>query len=108
MVERGWKAIKVKIGRHPHPQADVDRLTAVSEAIGPDVCLSVDANGGYSVDQAVWVASRLEKLNVALFEQPTCRQAPGLLAQVRRRIGIPIMADESLFNAQDALDLIRQ
>src|SRR5262245_1094234 len=48
MVERGWRAIKVKVGRHPHPQADVDRLRAVREAIGPDVWLSVDANGGYT------------------------------------------------------------
>src|SRR5262249_47806676 len=56
MVERGWKAIKVKVGRDMHPQADVDRLRAVREAIGPDVWLSVDANGGYTVEQAVWVA----------------------------------------------------
>src|SRR5579884_2647455 len=65
MVERGWRAIKVKVGRHPHPQADVDRLRAVREAIG-DTWLSVDANGGYTVEQAVWVAPRLERLNVAL------------------------------------------
>src|SRR5439155_17118697 len=57
MVERGWKAIKDKVGRDLHPHADVDRLKAVRDAIG-DTWLSVDANGGYTVDQAVWVASR--------------------------------------------------
>ena len=41
------------------------------EAIGPEVFLSVDANGGYSVDEAIAVAARFEKLEVALFEQPT-------------------------------------
>jgi muconate cycloisomerase len=107
MVERGWRAIKVKIGRQGHPGADVDRLRAVREAIGPDIWLSIDANGGYSVDQAVWAASRLEKLDVALFEQPTRRGDHVAIAEVRRRSGIPIMADESVFTAQDALDVIR-
>src|SRR5262249_15006956 len=68
MVGRGWKAIKVKVGRHEHPQIDVDRLAAVRRAIG-DTWLSVDANGGYTVDQAIWAAAHFEPLNVALFEQ---------------------------------------
>jgi muconate cycloisomerase len=71
MVERGWTAIKIKVGRDNHPAVDVDRLRAVREAIGPNVFLSVDANGGYTVEQAIWAASQFEKLDVALFEQPT-------------------------------------
>ncbi len=106
MVERGWRAIKVKVGRHPHPQADVDRLRAVRDAIG-DTWLSVDANGGYTVEQAVWVAPRLERLNVALFEQPTRRGDHAAMAEVRRRSGVPIMADESVFTPQDALEVVR-
>jgi muconate cycloisomerase len=106
MVDRGWKAIKVKVGRHPHPQADVDRLKAVREAIG-DTWLSVDANGGYTVDQAVWVASRFEKLNVMLFEQPTRRNDHVAMAEVRSRTCIPIMADESVFTPLDAIEVIR-
>ncbi len=107
MVERGWQAIKVKVARHAHPQADVDRLRAVREAIGPKVWLSVDANGGYTVDQAIWVAARLEKFDVVLFEQPTRRGDHVGMAEVRRRSGIPIMADESVFTPQDALEVIR-
>ncbi len=107
MVDRGWKAIKVKVGRDPHPRADVARLRAVREAIGPGTWLSVDANGGYSVEQAVWVAPHFEKLEVALFEQPTRRGDHEAMAEVRRRRGIPIMADESVFTPQDALDVIR-
>src|SRR5438128_50621 len=54
MVDSGWRSIKVKIGRHADPQTDVDRLKAVREAIGWDVWLSVDANGGYTAEQAIW------------------------------------------------------
>jgi muconate cycloisomerase len=104
-VQDGWRAIKVKVGRDP--KADVDRLKAVRSAIGPDVFLSVDANGGYTVEQSVWVASRLEKLDVALFEQPTRRGDHVGMAEVRRRSGIPIMADESVFTPEDVLDILR-
>jgi L-alanine-DL-glutamate epimerase-like enolase superfamily enzyme len=107
MVEGGWRAIKVKVGRHDHPSADVERLRAVRDAIGPETWLSVDANGGYTVDQAVWAAARFEALAVALFEQPTRRGDHAAMAEVRRKSGIPIMADESVFTPQDALDVIR-
>jgi muconate cycloisomerase len=105
MVARGWRAIKVKVGRNP-PQ-DVERLRAVRAAIGPDVFLSVDANGGYTVAEAVWAARRLEGLDVALFEQPTRRGDHAAMARVRRRSGLPVMADESVFTPQDALELVR-
>jgi muconate cycloisomerase len=107
MVELGWKAIKVKVGRHPHPQADVDRLAAVRHAIGPNIWLSVDANGGYTVEQAVWAAARFEQREVVLFEQPTRRGDHVAMAEVRQKTRIPIMADESVFTPQDALEVIR-
>jgi L-alanine-DL-glutamate epimerase-like enolase superfamily enzyme len=107
MVDLGWKAIKVKVGRDPHPAADLERLQAVRDAIGADVWLSVDANGGYTVDQAIWAAAHFEKLDVRLFEQPTRRGDHPAMAQVRRRSGIPIMADESVFTPLDALEVIR-
>lgn len=107
MVDRGWGAIKVKVGRHEHPRRDVERLRAVREAIGPDVFLSVDANGGYTVEQAIWAARRFESLDVALFEQPTRRGDHTALAEVRRCGGVPIMADESVFTLRDALEVVR-
>jgi L-alanine-DL-glutamate epimerase-like enolase superfamily enzyme len=106
MVDLGWKAIKVKVGRDGDPSVDVERLAAVREAVG-SVWLSVDANGGYTVDQAAAAATRFEKLNVMLFEQPTRRGDHQAMAEVRRRSGIPVMADESVFTPQDALEVIR-
>jgi muconate cycloisomerase len=107
MVQRGWKAIKVKVARHEHPRLDAERLRAVRQAIGPDTWLSVDANGGYTVEDAVWAAARFEKLEVALFEQPTRRGDHAAMAEVRRQSAIPIMADESVFTPLDALEVIR-
>jgi muconate cycloisomerase len=85
----------------------VGRLRAVREAIGPEVMLTVDANGGYTVEQATWAAARFEKLDVALFEQPTRRGDHVAMAAVRRKCALPIMADESVFTPHDALEVIR-
>jgi len=104
-VSLGWQAIKVKVGQDP--KSDIDRLRAVREAIGPATFLSVDANGGYTVDQAISVAPQFEMLDVALFEQPTRRGDHRAMAQVRARSPIPIMADESVFTPLDALEVIR-
>ena len=107
MTNRGWQAIKVKVGRHGDPRIDVDRLKAVRETIGPKTWLGVDANGGYTVEQAIWAARRFEDLGVALFEQPTRRGDHRAMAEVRRKTSLPIMADESVFTPQDALDVIQ-
>ena len=106
MAAQGWTCIKVKVGRDPHPRADFERLRAVRDAIGPDTMLTVDANGGYTVEQAVWAARRFEQLDVALFEQPTRRGDHRAMAAVRRQTAIPIMADESVFTLHDALQVI--
>jgi len=105
MVDSGWRAIKVKVGRHPHN--DVERLRAVRAAIGAEIWLSVDANGGYTVADAIWVAKRLSAIDVALFEQPTRRGDHRAMAAVRRRSAVPIMADESVFTPADVLEILR-
>lgn len=107
MVAAGWRAIKVKVGKTRRPADDLERLTAVREAIGPEVWLSVDANGAFSVEDAIWLARRLETCDVRLFEQPTRRGRHDEMRQVRSRSPIPIMADESIFTFDDGLDLLR-
>ncbi len=104
MAAKGWRTVKVKVGQNP--QADAERLRAVRDAVGPAVMLTVDANGGYTVDQAVWAARQFEACGVALFEQPTRRGDHRAMAEVRSRCGIPIMADESAFTSQDVMDIL--
>lgn len=107
VVRAGWTAVKVKVGTSGDPADDLLRLTAVREAVGPDVWLAIDANGAYPVADAVWLSRKLENLNVSLFEQPTRRGRHDLMRAVRRRTAIPVMADESVFSFDDALNLLR-
>jgi muconate cycloisomerase len=70
-VEWGHRTIKVKVGRNA--REDVERVRAVREAIGPDLALTVDANGGWSEADAEWALKEMESCNLLLAEQPTAR-----------------------------------
>jgi L-alanine-DL-glutamate epimerase-like enolase superfamily enzyme len=67
-VERGARAVKIKVGREP--ERDPQRLAAAREAIGPDVRLMVDANGAFDRRGAARWAARYAELDVTYFEEP--------------------------------------
>lgn len=106
MVAEGFRTIKLKVGHDPL-EYDLERLRRVREAVGPDVRITVDANGGWSVNEAIRAASQLEEYGVDFVEQPVHRLDLEGLACVRRRIRLPVMADESVFTVQDALRCIQ-
>ncbi len=64
----GMKNVKMKIGSDPG--ADPDRVRTARKAIGPDVGLFVDANGAYSVKQAIALADHFADSGVSWFEEP--------------------------------------
>jgi L-alanine-DL-glutamate epimerase-like enolase superfamily enzyme len=64
----GLRAVKMKVGRDA--AADVDRERLAREAIGPDVALFVDANGGYTREQAAAQATAFALCDVTWFEEP--------------------------------------
>lgn len=99
-VAWGHRTIKVKVGLDA--KADVERLRAVREAIGPGVLLTVDANGGWSVEDAVWALQKMAPLDLTLAEQPVRREDLDGMAEVRARVPMPVMIDEGVFTLWDA------
>lgn len=98
----GCRTAKVKVAEPGQSLAhDQARLEAVRDAIGPDGLIRIDANGGWSVDEAVHRIPLLEKASGGLeyVEQPVA--AVEDLAIVRRRVEVPIAADESIRRADD-------
>jgi muconate cycloisomerase len=104
-VEQGFRAMKVKVG--VDPESDVARVRAVREAIGPDIYLGVDANGGWSPGQAATTIPRLIEFDLKFVEQPVPALDMAWMADVRARTPLPIIADESLYTIQDAMALAR-
>ena len=94
-VRAGYQCFKLKVGRAD----DEERVAAVREAIGSWPALRLDANGAWSVDEAVERIQALEPADLELVEQP-CATLPEL-AEVRRRVSTPIAADESITGPDD-------
>lgn len=105
-VKRGYDILKIKVGKDA--AADTARITAIREAVGPAVAIRVDANQGWTPKQAVAIISALEDrgLDIELVEQPVGAHDPEGMRYVTRRVQTPILADESVFSARDAVELL--
>jgi len=88
--------VKIKIGeaRGTRVDRDVDRVHVSRAAIGDETELYVDANGGYSVAQAVRVARRLCDADVRWFEEPVSSDDLEGLRQVRQSTCMDVTAGE--------------
>lgn len=95
----GFPAVKVKVGRR-NPDDDLELVASVRAAIGPGVALRVDANGAWDLETAETMIGRLARWELELVEQPVPEMDE--LARLRRRIGIPVAADECVRSVDDA------
>jgi o-succinylbenzoate synthase len=98
----GFTCIKLKVGVASSIEAEVHQIEAVRTAIGDAVQLRLDANGAWSVDQAVAVIRAVEGLGIELVEQPVAADDLAGLARVRSRVATPIAADESVGGPEQA------
>ena len=106
-VRAGHRTIKVKVGNAP--EVDIEAVRRVREAIGPGVRLRVDANMAWSTaKEAIRLIRAMEAWDLELVEQPLPPRELDALAEVRRGIGVPLMADESIRTPRDAMEVIRR
>lgn len=95
-VQQGFRAIKMKIGLGDLA-ADIARIRAVREAIGPDVKLAVDANHCFSVPQAIRLGRALEALDILWFEEPISPEDLAGYTEVTRALDIAVAGGENEF-----------
>jgi O-succinylbenzoate synthase len=100
----GVRTAKVKVAEPGQTLADdVDRVNAVRALVET---VRVDANGGWSVDEAVAAATALTADGPLEYLEQPCATVDELAA-LRRRIEVPIAADESIRKADDPLAVVR-
>ncbi len=102
-VEQGFNAMKVKVGIEP--DGDVARVKAVRDAIGPNIKLGVDANGGWQPATALETIERLYDHKIYFAEQPVPPEDAAEMAGIRKKLRVPLVADESIYTLQDAKTL---
>jgi L-alanine-DL-glutamate epimerase-like enolase superfamily enzyme len=100
-ARQGFRILKLKGGLDA--REDVRRVQAVQDAL-PSLTLRLDADQGYTVQQALDVTRALEG-QLEMLEQPTPADDLGALRQVTRRSPVPILADESVVGPPSALDI---
>ena len=105
-VSQGFDCLKIKVGKEG--LADVARITAIRQAVGPGVLLRVDANQGWTAEQSVDIITALEDqgLDIELVEQPVPAHDLEGMKFVADRVSTPILADEAVFSPLDARRLL--
>lgn len=103
LVVEGARYLKIKLGSGL--AIDLARVRAIRNAVGPGTPLRLDANQAWDESTANSALSAMANLGVQVCEQPLAYWNEAGLKRLRERSPIPIMADETIFNAHDAFRL---
>jgi len=108
----GCTTAKVKVAERGQVLADdLDRVAAVRDVMGPSARIRIDANGGWSVDDALHAIGALAAYGLEYAEQP-CATVEELrelrVGLARGGVDVPVAADESIRRASDPLEVARR
>lgn len=105
-IGQGFHALKLKVGIDS--DLDIERMRTIREAAGPDIKLRLDANQGWTPEEAIRTIRRFEDLglDIEFVEQPVKARDFAGLKKVHDNVSTRIMADESMFSPADAIELL--
>ncbi len=90
-----WPLYKIKLGN----VQDIGLIEAIRKETNAQ--LRVDANEGWSFDDAKKILPELEKLNITMIEQPLNRVEHDAMKELKALSSIPLFADESCQTEED-------
>lgn len=105
-VAAGFRTLKLKAGAEEDAASLRARLAAVRAAVGDAVALRLDANGTWDLATATEILSALEDLDLQYVEQPLAPPDVEGLISLRRRVGVPVAADEAVESVEAAQRLL--
>jgi len=105
--EAGFRTLKTKAGHDW--RTDVERLVAMHEAVDGDMEFRIDPNQGWTTEDAVRVAARLEDEGVYLqyLEQPVRIDSPGTYRRLRQRLRTPVAVNEDAYFPYNLYHLVK-
>lgn len=103
--ERGFSAMKMRVGS-TELETDIERVTELRKAIGPDTSLMVDANQGWDASRAIAFARGVEACNLLWMEEPVGYQSYDDMAQIAATIDVPLCVGETNYMVEDFTRLI--
>ncbi|MGE3911387.1 MAG: mandelate racemase/muconate lactonizing enzyme family protein [Chloroflexota bacterium] len=99
-MQRGFPAVKVKVGR-PDPSDDANRISAVRSLIGDQTALMIDANMGWTLEQALARGEQLAAYNLHWLEEPLPPENVDGHARLVAELPMPIAVGESLHSVEE-------
>jgi len=96
--------LKIKLGKKP--EVDLQRIQKIRDRVGKNMTLRIDANQGWDFEEALYCLNGMKDLNIEFCEQPMRTWYDDRLPELKKKIPIKIMADESCYNHHDARKLI--
>jgi L-Ala-D/L-Glu epimerase len=99
-LQRGYTIFYLKVGKDI--VAEREMVAAVRSAIGAKCRLRLDANGSWTVAEAVRNLGLLSKFDIDFIEQPVAPDPISNMCEVRQRGGVPVCANEGLWSIEDA------
>ena len=106
-LDRGFRAVKIKLGQ-PTLEEDIERVEAVRELIGPSMPFMVDANMGWTVEQAIRAAQKLQRYDILWLGEPTIPDDYDGYRLIRERGGVPIAAGENFHTVYEFKQMIER
>jgi muconate cycloisomerase len=103
---QGYRSFTVKIGMDP--KEDVRNVDALRSRLGEDIIIRVDANAGMHFDSALALLKKLEPFGIDAAEQLLPIWDLDGMAELARRVDVPLMADESVATDYDLIDIIKR
>ena len=104
-LRAGFEVFYLKVGLDD--TEDLAMVATVREALGPDPKLRLDANGSWSIPQAIRNLTALGEHDIDFVEQPVGDHPIGQLAELRARLGMAVCANEGLWSEAEAYARIR-
>ena len=106
-VDAGFQGMKTKVGGLSL-QEDIDRVSAIRKAIGPDVQLMIDANQGYNAATAIRLGQELAEADLHWFEEPVNAQDIDAYLQVKAAVPMAIAGGETLRTRYEYREALRR
>jgi L-Ala-D/L-Glu epimerase len=105
-VESGFLTLKVKAGAERETEVLVERVRAIRAAIGPEIRLRLDVNGAWDLATAEDRLGAIARYDIEFVEQPLPAHDVDGMGELRRRVRVPIAADEAAASVRDVRDLL--
>ncbi len=103
-IEKGFSCIKLKMVGNEREQ--LERVAHIRETIGPSTQLRLDANEGWTFEQACSILKECERYHIQYVEQPLVAADRAGMRALQRETSIPLAADEAVESLESARNIL--